>query len=94
MSDVSDEIFKIQSALADLISSQDVKNSYLATSTHEALLELHGNQLGLLKLAQDVLKLAMKSTPGSHINYDAASNLTECEYALQIGLSLADWEMN
>jgi len=94
MSDISDEISKIQSALADLISSQDLENSYLATSTHEAVLELRGNQLGLLKFAQDVLKLAMKSTPGSHINYDAASNLTDCEYALQIGLCLADWEIN
>lgn len=94
MPNISDDILNVQSALDDIIKSSDLRDYYLATTVDEGVLELYGNQLGLLKLAADVLKLAMRTAPGSHVNFDNASNLIECEQALEIGFRLADWELN
>lgn len=94
MTQHSDNVERALAAVDKILNSKELGDQFIQTSINDDVLELYGNRAGLLKVAQAALKLASKATPGSHFNFDAASELDACEQALEIGFKLADWELS
>ena len=77
LSQLLDELIKLDGEV-------DSKEMFLKTSYEDQMLEIHGNEEGLLAFAIQVLKLAKGRVAGSHFNYDGASMLDSCEMPFEV----------
>lgn len=55
-------------------------------------ISVNGNRSGLIRLARQVLEVAVKNFVGAHQHFDEAGELDNCEVPLTIGFKLAEWD--
>ena len=75
---------EIVAELDTFIENMDNGSMYLETVFEDGVLEINGNEEGLMKFAIQVLKLANSRTEGSHFNYDEASMLSACDLPFEV----------
>lgn len=84
MSDPLELVLQTLQALDDAATTAGIWNAYIEVWRNEHELVVGGDRAGLIHLALQMLSLAQRGTPGSHIHIDESSGADRCAVPLVV----------